>query len=69
MSIMTGYRTYMAVAGTIVTQGVALLQAFNVIPQGTVDPELLNMITVALAIAACWFNKVGRDKIKKAVKK
>ena len=63
MNILSGYKTYAMAIGVVLTQVV------NFIPGVKVDPEIINAVSVVFGLAACWFNKVGRNKLKKAVKK
>lgn len=61
-NILTGYRTYSAAIAVILTQLCGL------IPGQPIPDDVINAVSILLSVAVVWFNKIGRDKIKKAVK-
>jgi len=62
MKVINGYRTYSMIVLGVLTQLVPLTGL-------QVDPEILQAVAVVCGVLAVLFNKFGRDKLKKAVKK
>ena len=60
-NILSGYKTYASAIGVILAQVVGLIPGLNV------PDDVINAISVILGIAACWFNKIGRDKLQKKI--